>query len=112
MNYKHILEYKKGDTSPSISIQILKTSDGLPLDLSGASATFYLVKRGESTLKVNGSAASITDATNGIITYNLNSTDTDTVGEYEAEFKVTFAGGQIASFPPSGSFIIKISSII
>ena len=111
MNYKYIFSLKKGDTAPAISIQIIKESDGSPLDLTSATAKFYMIKKGESTYKINGVAATIFDSINGIITYDWVSQDTDTVGEYEAEFKVTLSGGAIASFPPSGSLIIKISSI-
>lgn len=99
---------KQGSTAPALPVQIIEEETNAPLNLSGASAVFSMRLEGESTAKINKSAAVITDASNGVIKYSWGDSDLSTVGRYKAEFLVTLAGGKIAKFPNQGYLEINV----
>lgn len=90
---------KQGDTAPAIAEQLF---DGLgaPVVLTGASVKFMLWGPGDAAVKVN-SAATITDAATGKVSYTFTALNTDTPGDFLAEWQVTFSGGSIETFPNS-----------
>lgn len=96
---------KQNDSSPSLRVA-LKDGDGTAIDLLGASVKFYLVPVGETTPIVNATASILA---NGIVQYDWDNGDTSTPGTYKGEFEVTYAGGDVETFPNSDyiSVIIK-----
>ena len=82
-------------------------SDGTAIDLTGASVQFKMRAVNSSTLKVNASA-SITNASNGAVSYTFSSSNTDTSGLFQGEFQVTFSGGAIETFPNAEYISINI----
>jgi hypothetical protein len=54
------MERYKGDRSPSFYTTI--TVDGIPVDLSAATAKFYMRPETSATFKVNGSSATVVSA--------------------------------------------------
>ena len=97
---------KQNDTSPTLSV-VLADSDGTAIDLTGASVQFKMRAVNSSTLKVNASA-SITNASNGAVSYTFSSSNTDTSGLFQGEFQVTFSGGAIETFPNAEYISINI----
>ncbi len=104
--YKKRLYYKAGDRAPAISLQVLKESDGVALDITGASVLFVMAIPNEDD-KVSA-AATITDAVAGTVQYAWGATDLDTAGVYRGEFRLTLSGGLQATFPPNGYFEIIV----
>lgn len=98
---------KKGDDSPALTSTLLD-GNGDAVNLTGATVRFYMTKRGEDTPTVSGTATIDDDETSGIVTYPWGEGDTDTAGDYEAEWEVEFAGGEIQTFPNSGFIHIRI----
>lgn len=96
---------KQNDTSPSLQAS-LKDAASLPINLIGASVALHM-KSVDSTLKVN-SSMTVTDAENGIIRYDWQTGDTDTVGTYFVEFQVTYSDGSIETFPNNGNKIVSV----
>jgi len=91
---------KKGYLEPPIRRSIVDANSGLPYDLTGASAVFWMELIG-GALKISGAAAVIeSPASSGVIRYDWGSGDTDTSGEYYAEFVITLASGKELTFPP------------
>ena len=88
---------KQGDTAPSIAEQLLD-GNGDPVVLTGASVKFMMWAPGDAAVKVNA-AATITDAATGKVSFTFSAAQTDTVGDYVAEWQVTYSGGAIESFP-------------
>jgi hypothetical protein len=82
----------QGDTRPKLEFEV--TKGGLPVDLTGCTVKFYM-KSSTGTVKINGSACSITDAVKGLCAYSWQSADTNTAGEYTGEVEVTFDNGSI-----------------
>lgn len=103
---------KEGDTSPSITAT-LQDAAGNAVDLTQATEVkFHMALRPEpgevhGTAKVSADADKV-DATNGEVRYDWAATDTDTPGIYDAEWRVTWTGGRIESFPQDGYRIIEI----
>lgn len=97
---------KQNDTKEVIQITCTDSS-GAAVNVTGASISFKMKKPGSSTLKVNAAGAIVT-AASGIIKYVWATGDTDTAGEYEAEFQVTFSDSSIQTFPNGGNLSIYI----
>lgn len=96
---------KQNDTSPSLQAT-LKDAALLPIDLTGASVKLHM-KSVDNTLKIND-LMTVTDTLNGIVQYDWQSGDTDTVGTYFVEFQVTYSDGSIETFPNNGNKIVSV----
>jgi len=101
---------KRNDTSPAIQAVLKDGSDNV-VNLTGTTVNFHMRKIGATTAKVDGSAI-ISDATGGTVYYNWSTGDTDTLGSYEAEFEVTYIGGEIETFPNNRYIEIEITDDI
>ncbi len=100
-----LFSIKQGNTLPSIYIRITD-DNGDPIDLSEASAKFVMRRAGSSAPTVN-SDATITNAQFGELTYAWQLGDTESAGDYLAEFVVTFADG-VQTFPAKGTLEVSI----
>jgi len=101
---------KQNDTSPALQAT-LKDGLGAVVDLTGASIRFHMRKTGDTTAKVDATAV-IENADNGLVYYSWVAADTDTIGSYEAEFEVTFTGGEIETFPNNRFIDVEITDDI
>lgn len=86
---------KRNDTRPEISVTALDDA-GAAVNLTGATVKFFMKQN--NTLKVNGTGSLISAAA-GTMKYQWVAADTDTAGDYLAEFQVTFGDGRILTFP-------------
>lgn len=106
-------EMKRGDQSPTIRYQ-LQDDQGDPVDVTGFSDVRFLMRpRTGSTLTVDAdtnSGVTVTDAANGIVQYEWDAADTDTAGSFQAEWEVTFSGGDKETFPNTDYIDIYIES--
>lgn len=96
---------KQNDTSPSLQAT-LKDASLAPIDLTGASVQFHM-KSVDGNLKVD-SAMDIVTPTSGVIQYDWQVGDTDTVGTYYVEFQVTYADLAVETFPNNGNLSVNI----
>jgi len=90
---------KKGDTGYPITATL--KAAGTPVNLTGGSVTITMVNRISRAVKVNAAACTITDAPNGAVSYQPLSTDVDTPGVYDVEFRATLAG-LVSHYPSEG----------
>ena len=99
---------KRGDTGPALEVTLLD-SDGTALDISGNLGVQFQMKErqyagdGAVALKVDA-AATVVNASGGVVKYSWTSADTNEVGEFVGEFVVTAGDGTIRTVP-SPSFI-------
>jgi hypothetical protein len=96
---------KQNDTSPSLQAT-LKDSSQNPIGLLGATVMFHMKSLG-GVLKVN-QQMTITDEDNGVVQYNWQAGDTDTVGTYYVEFEVTYADSSVETFPNNGNKVVTV----
>lgn len=98
---------KQNDTSPALQVT-LKDGNKNAVDVTGATVRFTMKKNGVA--KVSESSVTLTTPASGIVTYSWAAGDTDTPGDYEGEFEVTFSGGLIETYPNSDTpFKIRIT---
>ncbi len=103
---------KTDNTGPDLEIQFLD-EDGDPVNITGNTAlTFSMREKRSGTVKVDAVAATPVEVTTGTVKYVWSAANTDTAGEYEAEFSCTLSSGQIISFPNNGYILILISESI
>lgn len=100
---------KTGDTEPDLVVQLRKDNNN-PKDLTGATVELAIVEANESTLVVDDDTSgniTISNATNGEISYSWQATDTEKAGTYEGEIQVT-DGTDVSSYPSRGTFMVHI----
>ena len=95
----------QNDTKPYLEFEI--TQDGAPVDLTGATVKFYMKDATTGSVKINGSACTITDATKGKCRYVWAAADTNTVGTYLGEIEVTFPDTKIQTGYKQMTIIIR-----
>lgn len=90
---------KRNDTAPALAVTL--TVGGVAVDLSAASSVRFLMS--DSTGRVVTDApATITDPTNGKVSYSWSAADTANAGRFNAEWEVTYVNGTKRTFPVSG----------
>lgn len=97
-----------GDTLPNFVVQLVG-SDGLPENLSTADdLTFVMTPADDLTAtKVRDSThATITTPGSGVVTYNFQAQDVDTVGTFLVQWVVHYPGGAHQTYPVRGYDVV------
>lgn len=108
---------KQNDTRP-LFVVVLKDDFGepteAPVNLTTAGGTAFFNMRAVSggAVKITRGTALVTNAAAGEITYSWTASDTNTVGAYEAELEVQWAGGKVETFPNDGYWEINVTDDI
>ena len=97
------MRIKQGDTIPI-------TAD-LNADLTGATVVCRIMHAPTGVFLLSGSAT-VTDATNGLVSFDLTAGNTATAGAYFVEWQVTFGGGDVQRFPGSSYQEIVIDEAV
>ncbi len=101
MNTTHRM--KQGDRLPAL-VATLLNPDKSPMDLSDVTDSEFFM-RGVS---LTGTASIDTPNDAGIVRYAWGEGDTDQVGRFDAEFKLTWAGGAPQTVPNEGHIQVFI----
>jgi hypothetical protein len=113
-------EIKQGDRRP-LFVVILKDDFGEPTEAvvnltTATSAVFNMRVVNGGTVKISRQTAAITNAAGGEVTYSWGASDTDTIGNYEAEVEIIWNDGKAETFPggPGGGnyFAVTITDDI
>lgn len=96
---------KQNDTSPSLQAT-LKDAALDPINLTGASVRLHM-KSVDGTLKIDQPMTIVTPL-QGIIQYDWQAGDTDTVGTYYVEFEVTYSDNSVETFPNNSSKVVSV----
>lgn len=101
---------KKNTTLATLDARLI-SGTGARANLTGASVQFRMRKLG-SGVNVIDRPATIVDPVQGEIRYQWQGTDTSVVGDYEAEFEVTFPDTNTRIFPSSGFIKVKVTETL
>lgn len=93
---------KRGDDSRTLVDQL--TLGGTEIDLTGA--TVYLIWRQGGT--VTRKAATITNASEGRVSYALLTADVATAGKVELEWEIEYGDGKLLTVPSEGYLELNI----
>lgn len=102
------LKIKQGDTHKPVEA-VIQDSDGA-IDLTNASSVRFIMSTPAGGTVVDAAGTIVAPATDGRVRYAWAEGDTDTAGNYRAEFEVTFADGTILTAPTDKYLKIRILS--
>jgi hypothetical protein len=91
---------KRGDTGYAITATL--KANGTVVDLTGSTVTIWLRNRATQALKVSGGVCTIASPTTGQVSYQPSSTDVDTSGMYDVEFKQVQPDTTVIHYPSDG----------
>lgn len=89
---------KQNDTTPPLTA-FLRDARDRPVSLTGATVVFHMRLASDQSVKIEDGSVSVLSATLGQVKYSFTATNTNTSGNYEGEFEVTFTDGTIETFP-------------
>lgn len=98
---------KENDTSPAIQITCQDYNDAA-VDVTGASVRFIMKNLSTGNIVADG-AGTIVDGVNGIVKYSWVAGDTNTPGDHDAEFEITYADTKVETFPNSGYIRVVVN---
>lgn len=103
--------WKQHDTAPMIQFAFTDLLGNVPPGtLAGASVKFIMRATGSSGSPKINAAGTIVNPTNWLFGYQPTGSDTDTAGEYQGEFQVTYADTTKQTFPDPGYLDIQITA--
>lgn len=105
---------KKGDLVPAITatlMQAVGSTSPAAIDLTTATGVkFAMRNRSTGTIKVDAAATVVTAAA-GTVKYQWIAADVDTVGDYDAEWQITWVSGR-QTVPGAGYDTIRVTADI
>lgn len=105
-------ELKRHDTLPSLEAELVTVQDGSEAAylLDDVSTVLFSMKSRDSdgTTMVDSQTAVVSDATAGRVRYDWQTGDTERVGLYDAEFRITKNDGSIISPPIISRLIVEV----
>lgn len=101
---------KAGDAGKRITATVTD-ADGSPTTIAGASVRFLMASARTGTQKVAAAAENYEDGagTTGQVRYQWQADDLDAPDLYLAEWEITYAGGEIETFPSEGYSAVLVT---
>ena len=99
------IQMKANDRLPTVQAQLF--IGGTPVNLTGATVTFIMRPKSGGAVKVNSSAV-VVSAADGVVRYDWIAADTNTPGDFRAEWEVTFSDGKQQTFPTASHHTVQI----
>ena len=96
---------KQNDTSPSLEAT-LSDANLVPVNITAATVMLHMKAIGGDV--VLDEQMTITDAEGGVVQYDWQVGDTDTVGTYYVEFEVTYSDASVETFPNNGNKVVSV----
>ena len=99
---------KRHSQRPSLRMYVKNTITDGPFDFTGATAVKFAMKDSSGNLVFSNPAVIESPSTSGYLRYNWGATDTQTAGEFRAEFDVSYGVGDKLTVPVKGNILVKI----
>lgn len=97
---------KQDDTQPPLEVICRRGGVSPGFDPVNDSVTFSMRDPNTGTVKVNAAAAVIVDEET--LRYTMSVADTDTPGNYDGEFEVTYSGGEVETYPNAEYITVRV----
>mgnify|MGYP002637377790 CR=1 FL=1 len=102
------IEMTQGDTAPVLTATLYDdTALTTPVNLTGATVTFWVTTTAGAVLVSNGSVT-IVSAANGTVSYAWQTGDTSTLGTHRGRFKIVFSDATIMHVPNFEDITVRI----
>lgn len=100
---------KRHSTRPYLEV-LVTNSDGTPFNFTGATSVRFSMKDEEDTVVIDNAVAGFSGGNPalGKLQYRWTASDTDTEGEYSAEFDVVYSPTEKLTLPLDGDIRVKI----
>lgn len=102
------LKSVESNTAPAFEITC-ERDDGTVIDLTGNTVTMKLYRRGTQT-NTGHEACTVTDATNGVVTWQPQSGDLPSSGTYKGDVKITYGDATVEVL--YGQFLLKTRKLL
>ena len=99
---------KQNDTRPELDV-FLRDDKDRSINVTGATVKFNMRNSADNTVKIDTGSVTTVSSTAGRVKYSFTAANTDTAGNFEGEFQVTFVGGQVETFPNDGYIKVIIT---
>ena len=100
---------KVGDRLPELQAQLVNKKTRKPVaDLTGTVVLFRFKLKG-TAVWTSISPVTIVDGPKAIVSVAWEAGNTATAGDYDMEFKITFADTRVMSVPNEGCLLLRIS---
>jgi hypothetical protein len=99
---------KQNDTRPELGV-FLRDDKDRSINITGATVKFNMRNASDNTVTVDNGSVTTVSSTAGQVKYSFSTSDTDTSGNFDGEFQVTFVGGQVETFPNDGYIKVIIT---
>ena len=99
---------KQNDTRPELDV-FLRDDKDRTINVTGATVKFNMRNASDNTVKIDNGSVTTVSSTSGRVKYSFSAADTDTAGNFDGEFEVTFVGGQVETFPNDGFIKVIIT---
>ena len=99
---------KQGDTRPILAGTL--TAGGNIIDLTSAATVKFTMTNSAGDVVIDlGACDIVSPATNGQVTYAWGADDTETAGEFQGEFKITWSDSTVQRVPNRVNFQVIIT---
>jgi len=99
---------KQNDTRPELDV-FLRDDKDRTINITGAAVKFNMRNASDNTIKIDNGSVTTVSSTSGRVKYSFSAANTDTAGNFDGEFEVTFVGGQVETFPNDGFIKVIIT---
>lgn len=94
-----LITLRKNDTAPNLPISCSR--NGSAIDLTGATVKFKIANEDGSRTNDAHNECTVTSATGGTCTYDLETGDIPTAGTYTGDVEITYSNGEVETMTQS-----------
>lgn len=102
-----VFHIKQGATGPAL-FRVLRDAAGQPLELAGATVTFWMGEP-DGVVIIAGGACAVVSETPGGVRFDWQPGDTDVSGRFRAEFVITYADATSEVVPNPDYIDVRIA---
>lgn len=106
-----VFELKRHATRPYLRFKVTQIDESdveSAFDFTGALTATFLLYDSDGVQKVSSGAIIESPKSSGVLRYMWQSSDTDTAGEFRAEFDVNYGGGVKLTLPLETHLMVRV----